>query len=630
MQAETLLVRDVVRSLDAEQRAALRRIAAGVPASRSGGVGALLRDELLARFPNMLRLDAREGTLRFNAPELAPLFMAALEESAEPGDEGDPPQRILNALASGDPAAALELFRQAGGTFFIHFHGAETCLRVLNAFPRAMQQNEQTLVLSGAMHALKAGSTSRARYLVSQRFGADALDLALALSQPQRFPVELRLFRFVMAMYEDLPITDAMRVRLFDALGEVPLDSHLQRGSFYNAMLEIHVRRRELDAAAELARRARHHYSATGAHLLGFYVDVYQAVLSLMRGAPAKAETFVWEAREALGRVPFETESDARILGLVHAVIRYEQGDMQPIVRFLGDDFDKFAYGEMWPTLAEMTINYGGSALARNVSLQAARTFLDRWHVQEWRSNRFRLAITLREAALLQAANRWQEATDLLTPLQSRVNRTWVEGAVDSLIRLSDPGEIGIALAWLRHLIWEVPRRHLLSDQLSELLRNDHLSDRQRITVLVWSAHVARAQRDVSAARAALLKAFEASARLGTVMPLVEEGAMARRLMEDGRISRFVLTSADARDVLRRMKAFDAPVPEGARNAGLTRQEMRVLGLVVEGGTNKSVARRLGLSEVTVKFHLSNVYRKIGCRRRSEAIAAAKALGWVG
>jgi DNA-binding NarL/FixJ family response regulator len=35
------------------------------------------------------------------------------------------------------------------------------------------------------------------------------------------------------------------------------------------------------------------------------------------------------------------------------------------------------------------------------------------------------------------------------------------------------------------------------------------------------------------------------------------------------------------------------------------------------------------LSEVTVKFHLSNIYRKIGCRRRTEAIAAARAMNWV-
>jgi len=52
--------------------------------------------------------------------------------------------------------------------------------------------------------------------------------------------------------------------------------------------------------------------------------------------------------------------------------------------------------------------------------------------------------------------------------------------------------------------------------------------------------------------------------------------------------------------------------------------------MVTEGASNKFVAKMLQISEPTVKFHLGNVYRKLGCRRRKEAIAAARALGLVG
>ena len=34
-----------------------------------------------------------------------------------------------------------------------------------------------------------------------------------------------------------------------------------------------------------------------------------------------------------------------------------------------------------------------------------------------------------------------------------------------------------------------------------------------------------------------------------------------------------------------------------------------------------------GLTEATVKYHLGNTYRKLGCKRRREAISAARALG---
>jgi DNA-binding NarL/FixJ family response regulator len=52
---------------------------------------------------------------------------------------------------------------------------------------------------------------------------------------------------------------------------------------------------------------------------------------------------------------------------------------------------------------------------------------------------------------------------------------------------------------------------------------------------------------------------------------------------------------------------------------GLTRREVEVLELVSCGMTNRAVARALWVTSETVKFHLSNIYRKLGVTNRSEA-----------
>jgi DNA-binding CsgD family transcriptional regulator len=52
---------------------------------------------------------------------------------------------------------------------------------------------------------------------------------------------------------------------------------------------------------------------------------------------------------------------------------------------------------------------------------------------------------------------------------------------------------------------------------------------------------------------------------------------------------------------------------------GLTARELEILGLVAEGASNSSIARQLWVTEQTVKFHLSNVYRKLGVANRTEA-----------
>jgi DNA-binding NarL/FixJ family response regulator len=51
----------------------------------------------------------------------------------------------------------------------------------------------------------------------------------------------------------------------------------------------------------------------------------------------------------------------------------------------------------------------------------------------------------------------------------------------------------------------------------------------------------------------------------------------------------------------------------------LTRREVEILQLVAEGHSNSQLARMLWVTEQTVKFHLSNIYRKLDVSNRTEA-----------
>jgi DNA-binding NarL/FixJ family response regulator len=62
----------------------------------------------------------------------------------------------------------------------------------------------------------------------------------------------------------------------------------------------------------------------------------------------------------------------------------------------------------------------------------------------------------------------------------------------------------------------------------------------------------------------------------------------------------------------------DAPV-RIERPGGLTRREIEILKLVAEGHSNAQLARMLWVTEQTVKFHLSNIYRKLDVANRTEA-----------
>jgi DNA-binding NarL/FixJ family response regulator len=63
-----------------------------------------------------------------------------------------------------------------------------------------------------------------------------------------------------------------------------------------------------------------------------------------------------------------------------------------------------------------------------------------------------------------------------------------------------------------------------------------------------------------------------------------------------------------------------------ARLAQLTPQQFRVLMLIAEGLLNKQIAAKLGLSENTVKIHVTAVLAKLECRSRTQAAVLVKTL----
>lgn len=70
---------------------------------------------------------------------------------------------------------------------------------------------------------------------------------------------------------------------------------------------------------------------------------------------------------------------------------------------------------------------------------------------------------------------------------------------------------------------------------------------------------------------------------------------------------------------LRRDPGSESENGSPTHTAGLTRRELEIIRLVADGQSNRQMARQLWVTEQTVKFHLSNIYRKIEVRNRTEA-----------
>jgi DNA-binding CsgD family transcriptional regulator len=132
----------------------------------------------------------------------------------------------------------------------------------------------------------------------------------------------------------------------------------------------------------------------------------------------------------------------------------------------------------------------------------------------------------------------------------------------------------------------------------------------------------------VSSARAEL-EWLEGNAQLGDLFadPIgLYESAVADRdvaALEE-------LGARHAADVVRRGLGLRGPRRSTRENpAGLTKRELEVLGLVTEGLSNRTIAKRLVLSERTVDHHVAAILRKLRVKTRAEATAHAVRLGAV-
>jgi DNA-binding NarL/FixJ family response regulator len=67
-------------------------------------------------------------------------------------------------------------------------------------------------------------------------------------------------------------------------------------------------------------------------------------------------------------------------------------------------------------------------------------------------------------------------------------------------------------------------------------------------------------------------------------------------------------------------KSWFGPLPDDASPV-LTPREIEVLTALGDGLSNKATARRLGISPHTVKFHIEQLFRKLGAGSRAEAVA---------
>lgn len=165
---------------------------------------------------------------------------------------------------------------------------------------------------------------------------------------------------------------------------------------------------------------------------------------------------------------------------------------------------------------------------------------------------------------------------------------------------------------------------------LAEALRPDVVLMDLRMPGTDGVAAITELARLGNPARVLVLTTYDTDS---DVLPAIEAGATGYLLKDSPREELFRAVRAAARGeavlspavASRIMGQMRAPAQEP-----LSQREIEVLSLVARGSTNKEAAKKLFISEATVKTHLLHAYAKLGVKDRAAAVAVAFERGLLG
>lgn len=524
---------------------------------------------------------------------------------------GDPARAIVSLNGMGQQERAIEVLEQAGGAVFGFRFGFDRLQRALDSFPAGLEDRIDSLLFARITVLVKSGRTQTALMRLDARYPGLPVDL-------RRMRYSHRPYAILFRLLVEANLAAALPPDRIESWGllEALLDSgdDLACGRLHNAMALAFIRAGEPLRARRSALKALSAYERARSPYLQHYIHIHLADLLLREGRLRNAALHLGEARRALAASGLAYNSEEDVLALFEARLGHERGDPAALAGIVDRSLAALVAGDSWPELFLLLAQHGVAATLWRDGVAAAETRLDRCaaDLQRRHGATDERAMALLRVRLLQLGRRHAEAAELLEELE--------DGGAPA-------ASVGEDLIRLRARVLQARDRPSVLDAVRQQLDRPGLAPRRRITLGLFAAHLRLALGERGLARRHFAAVLRLAAAEGLVAPLLEDGEVLERLLravppDPARTDARVRAMVDRlRSLLRTQPATETAA---AAAAGLTRQELRILLHLSEGETSKEAARRLGLSESAVKFHLRNLFRKFDVARRSDLIERAR------
>lgn len=534
--------------------------------------------------------------------------------------EGHIVEAVRHARLAGDFAHCAELVERAGGWELILFGGIGLLRDLLGNFPASEVARFPRLQVAQAYLLIKEGHTQEARAL------CDA-----AAANPNRPASREELDRDLLNIrwlldycYEDHRVDRTRLAALKACINNLSPYDGVTRGILYCLLALSNLAVGQFAEAEHAAKQSmgamRQANTTRGLN----YCYLHAAVSVINHGQFQTAEAYLWEACR-MAKDNFEADSGPMFVAdVLSGALSFWRGDLDgDREQIFHSSLHHVELNDGWFEVFAIGLDAGVEMALASDNPERARLAISRAAQVAAERSIHRLHDIATAYALRLTSGRANDSDD--RQIIARLNqqypigcwrddpyrwRPYVEFAMSAGARGGDDlvvnHRLDDAIECCRHLGANL---HLIRLLVRRALRCDQKGHRSKALVMIVEAlQLAAAHR--------IRRPFRHDR---AVMQLLR--AAQRKIHEEsgnGPLLRFVVDCIEAEQISRRL---DWPTVESGT---LSARERDVLRELADGLSNKQIAQMLNMTEHTVKFHLKNIFAKLGIKRRTQAISIAQ------
>ncbi len=520
---------------------------------------------------------------------------------------------------------ALEIITEAGG-INIWLREGLTRLRAIAAL-----LGEASLLSSprvAAIHCLidikdgKVHQASENHATIIQRYKRSK-DSYSAQEQSQ-IEHEMLLLECLLAIYEGKLLSRDMCIGLTGKINQTPATEHPVLSYHYTLLCLTYAQKGML-------REARHYAESASAEIKQFrsvYGDAYNNLhlgdICFAEGKTAECDAH-YQTSLHLIRCHFNDDKGMKLVAsTLVAELKYELNQLDSLT-----GTTKSIPGQLEECEAWFDIYAAGYTTASNMAyhqhgIDAALLILDRAmiYAASQQLSRLDYLLSVQRAGLLLRAGHDEQAAEVLRASAITLDNYLHPEAADSAWRECDAAVHAITLLQIKQGRY---KEALAALDYFHADARTHGRVRSCLLFTLLKSLACQGMNDHEQSLKQLGQALAWSRRSGFVRIFIDAGRPVLSLLESyiAAVPKQPELADQAKDLIHQ---FSAPDDHAEPEQLLSKRELEVLQELMEGGSNKRIAKNIGVSENTVRFHLKNIFAKLQVENRLQAVNAAQKL----